>query len=222
MRRADRLLQILMLMRGRRIVTAQALAESLEVSVRTVYRDMADLSACGVPLQSEAGVGYRLLRGFDHAPLFFDGEELAALRLAARMTEAWADAGLAGAARRALNKIETAAPTLAPVEEHLFAPAVNNYPRDLLAELRGAIAGAHPVELHYTRADGQVSQRKVEPLGLFFWGAVWTLGAWCRLREDFRSFRVDRIQAMMICTDELIVPDPARGMAALIASYQSC
>src|SRR5579864_8105777 len=98
MRRADRLFQIVLHLRRRRISTARDLAQALAVSERTIYRDVQDLSACGLPIESAAGVGYRLRRGFDLPPLMFDREELQALRLGARMVRSWADPDLSQAA----------------------------------------------------------------------------------------------------------------------------
>ena len=109
MRRADRLFQIVQLLRGKRAVTARRLAERLDVSVRTIYRDMQDLSLSGVPILGEAGSGYRLLPGFDLPPLMFDIEELSALVLGARMVRAWSDPSLSAAAQQALDKIEAVA-----------------------------------------------------------------------------------------------------------------
>ena len=106
MRRADRLFQIVQLLRGRRVVTAAELAQDLEVSLRTVYRDVRDLIASGVPIEGEAGVGYMLPRGFDLPPLMFDEDEIEALVLGARMVEAWADPTLARRARGVLSKVE--------------------------------------------------------------------------------------------------------------------
>lgn len=126
MRRADRLFQIIQTLRRRRVVTAAYLAEELEVSERTIYRDMRDLSLSGVPIQGEAGVGYALPAGFDLPPLMFTEEELEALVLGARMVESWGDPKLATAARQALNKVEVVLPErlrLQGAEPPLFAPA---------------------------------------------------------------------------------------------------
>jgi predicted DNA-binding transcriptional regulator YafY len=100
MRRADRLFQIVLSLRRRRITTARDLARTLEVSERTIYRDVQELSACGLPIEGAAGVGYRLGRGFDLPPMMFDCDELQALRLGARMVRSWADPDLSEAAER--------------------------------------------------------------------------------------------------------------------------
>jgi predicted DNA-binding transcriptional regulator YafY len=202
MRRADRLFQIVLYLRRRRVATARDLAQALEVSERTIYRDVQELSACGLPIEGAAGVGYRVRRGFDLPPLMFDREELQALRLGARMVRSWADADLSQAAANALRKIEAVLPEdLDDPGEALFAPSVRPYPVRLVGLLRRAVTEHRKARLFYTREDGTASDRTVLPLGLFYWGAVWTLVAWCEMRNDFRSFRLDRIAEAEV-TDE--------------------
>ncbi len=198
MRRADRLFQIVLLLGRRRAVTARELAQALGVSERTIYRDIADLSLSGVPVEGEAGVGYLMRGGFQLPPLMFDAEELAALALGSRMVKGWADPDLGRAAERALLKIEAVLPPplKARMErEALLVPDFHVPPAMVapLGLLRRAIADSRKVAFAYTRADGQASQRVVRPLGLFFWGETWTLGAWCELRGEYRSFRLDRM-----------------------------
>ena len=198
MRRADRLFQIIELLRGRRLTTARTLAERLEVSERTVYRDVRDLMLSGVPIEGEAGVGYALRKGFDLPPLMFDREELEALVLGARFAQTWGGASLSEAARRALIKIEAVLPADRRQDLHrsrLFALDFN-VPSQIAATMdavRDAINQQQVLLMEYRREDGETSSREVRPLALYFWGAVWTLAAWCELRTDFRNFRVDRI-----------------------------
>jgi len=198
MRRADRLFQIVGLLDTSKAVTAHALAEALEVSVRTIYRDIQDLSMSGVAIEAEVGVGYRLMKGFHLPSLMFDEEELAALMLGARMVQAWTDKALAQSAHQALRKIENMLPEkLRPELERaeLFVPGFNvdSMTQKHLGILRGAIKKQHKVSYDYIRGDGQSSSRTVLPLGLFYWGRVWTLVAWCELRDEFRHFRLDRM-----------------------------
>lgn len=203
MRRADRLFQIIQLLRRRHVLTAAAMAEELEVSERTVYRDIADLVRSGVPIAGEAGVGYTLRRGFDLPPLMFTEEEIEALVLGTRVVSSWADEGLAKAAESALARIEAALPDRLKVKvagSRLFAPGfhVSHAIAGTLAELRKAIDARQKVHLDYTDADGAATERTVRPLGLFFWGTTWTLTAWCELRDDFRHFRLDRIGELRV------------------------
>lgn len=201
MRRADRLFEILLLLGRGKVLTARRLAERLEISERTVYRDVQDLMACGVPIDGEAGVGYVLRQGYHVPPLMFTPAELHALALGTRIVQGWVDRELAQAAQHALAKIEAALPAgLKPeiANLRLFAPTptIPALLERTFSDLRKAIADNRKVRFAYHRADGAGSHRTVRPLGLFYWGAKWTLGSWCELREDFRDFRVDRVEAL--------------------------
>ncbi len=211
MRRADRLFRIVGLLSHNRIVTARCLAEELEVSERTIYRDIQDLSLSGVPIEGEAGVGYRLMKGFHLPPLMFDEEELAALMLGARMVQAWTDKGLARAANQAMRKIENAIPERLKPEldrQEILVPDFNvgKGPMEHLALLRSAIKQQRKTAYDYTREDGQHSSRVVRPLGLFYWGRVWTLVGWCELRDGFRHFRLDRMKNLDLLQEKFDIP----------------
>jgi predicted DNA-binding transcriptional regulator YafY len=201
MRRADRLFAIVQYLRGRRLTTAAQLARWLEVSERTIYRYIAELGASGVPIDGEAGVGYRIRAGFDLPPLMFTFDEIDALAIGARFVEAWGGPKLAGGARSALAKIAAALPSdkrVALERSPLFAPGyfVDPKPGERLDALRRAIAEQEFADLDYKDAAGEITQRRVRPLGLYFWGDAWTLAAWCELRQDFRNFRLDRISGV--------------------------
>jgi predicted DNA-binding transcriptional regulator YafY len=217
MRRADRLFQIVLYLRRRRVATARDLAQALEVSERTIYRDVQELSACGLPIEGAAGVGYRVRRGFDLPPLMFDREELQALRLGARMVRSWADPDLSQAAGNALRKIEAVLPAdLDDPGEALYAPVFRTYPVQLVGLLRRAVTEHRKARFSYSREDGEASLRTVWPLGLFYWGAVWTLAAWCELRQDFRNFRLDRIADPEVTAD-LFTLEPGRTLEDFLA-----
>jgi len=216
MRRADRLFQLIQHLHYDRVTTARDLAESLEVSERTIYRDVQDLSLSGVPIEGEAGVGYRLLRGFHLPPLMFNDEELAALMLGARMVRAWTDKGLARAASQAMRKIEAVLPEhLKPelTREEILVPDFNasGPVAETLSLLRGAVKQQHKVCFAYTREDGKNSERVVQPLGLFYWGRVWTLVGWCELRDSFRHFRLDRMEEVTLL-DAVYEAVPGRNL----------
>jgi predicted DNA-binding transcriptional regulator YafY len=201
MRRADRLFAIVQYLRGRRVTTAAQLARWLDVSERTVYRDIADLAGSGVPVDGEAGLGYRIRAGFDLPPLMFTFDEIDALAIGARFVEAWAGPRLAIGARSALAKIAAALPSekrAALERAPLFAPGffIDPKPGERLDALRRAIAEQLFVDLGYKDVGDRVTQRRTRPLGLYFWGDVWTLAAWCELRRDFRNFRLDRIATL--------------------------
>lgn len=203
MRRADRLFQIVQFLRTRRITTARWLADILEVSERTIYRDMQDLMTTGVPIEGEAGMGYVIRRGYDLPPLMFSHDEITALTLGARIVNSWADPALAAAAQSVLSKIETVLPDSLKGEleqTRLYSPMVRMSAQTaaFMADLRYAIDQRNKVVIAYTRADDTLSERTIWPLGLFFWGKVWTLGAWCELRQAFRNFRLDRIESLQV------------------------
>jgi predicted DNA-binding transcriptional regulator YafY len=221
MRRADRLFQIVQLMRGGRLVTARKLAEKLEISDRTVYRDIRDLQASGVPIDGEAGVGYVLRHGFELPPLMFSRSEIEAIVLGTRMVEAWGGAQLAESAREALKKIGAVLPPdlRERVERtHLYAPGyrVPDAIRRRIDRLNDAIRGQQVAAIDYRREDGGASQRRIRPLGLYFWGGVWTVVAWCELRLDFRSFRVDRMDRLEVL-DERFPSDPEKSLRAFLS-----
>lgn len=207
MRRADRLFQIVQMLRTHRCLTAAQIAESLEVSVRTIYRDVQDLSLSGIPIISETGTGYRLDKNYNLPAVTFTENELESLILGARMVQAWSDRQLASEATRALQRIESILPMqlkaafetteLMVPAFHIFSDVAENLPI-----IRKAIKTSHKIELDYRKQDGEFSTRTIWPLGLFFWGKVWTLVAWCELRNDFRQFRIDRMKK--------ITPTPTR------------
>ena len=199
MRRADRLFRIIQLLRGKgRARTARWLAEQLEVSERTVYRDVRDLIASGTPIEGEAGVGYTL-RHYDLPPLMFDAEEIEALALGARVVQAFGDEALAQAAASVVSKVEAVLPArLRPRlgGAALFAPRAGGTVRSGVTHLlvvRAALGERTKLRIRYRKEAGDESDRVVRPLGAFFWGWNWTLTAWCELRSDFRNFRLDRI-----------------------------
>jgi predicted DNA-binding transcriptional regulator YafY len=220
MRRADRLFRLIQLLRPGRVTTAQVLARQLAVSERTVYRDIRDLSLSGVPIIGEAGVGYTVREGFSLPPLMFSADEVAALVLGARMVKSWGDPVLAGDAERVLNKVAAVLPS--DLKERLaaaplFAPpfsGIDAQVANTLTLLRGAVDGKHKVRFGYTREDGKNTTRTVWPLGLFFWGRVWTLGAWCERRAALRNFRLDRMDGATL-TGESYRETPGRTLGDL-------
>jgi predicted DNA-binding transcriptional regulator YafY len=224
MRRADRLFQIIQLLRRRRgSTTARVLAEKLEVSPRTVYRDIADLVAAGTPVQGEAGVGYRLRADYDLPPLMFDRDEIQALVLGARIVQQFGDAGLARAAGSVVAKVAAILPpALQPVlgQTLLFVPGLSwgTAVSDRLACAREALLARRKLRLRYRAEDGGLSERTIRPLGAFFWGRNWTLAAWCELRQEFRNFRIDRVEQSTLL-EETFDDEPGRTLADLMARY---
>ena len=201
MRRADRLFQIIQMLRTRQWVTAARIAEELEVSVRTVYRDVQDLSLSGTPILSETGRGYKLDKSYNLPPITFSEAELESLILGARMVQVWSDKQLAGNATSALQRIQTVVPEQLKSTfdtTNLMVPDLKPVPGTAakLQEIRSAIKSKTKILIEYKREDKTPSKRTLWPLGLFFWGQVWTLVAWCELRRGHRQFRIDRIESI--------------------------
>lgn len=224
MRRGDRLFQLVQLIRGRRLSTAAFLAERLQVSLRTVYRDVADLIAQGVPIDGEAGVGYRMRAGFDLPPLMFTTDEAKALVAAVRLAQPRLDTALAAQAEGALSKILSVLPaaTRAAAESlAVYAPTgvIDLATRDRLEALRLAIEARRKLKLHYRDLKEADTERVVRPLGCFYWSQVWTLAAWCETRQGFRSFRVDRIQGVTLL-DERFRDEPGMTLADMFRAYE--
>jgi predicted DNA-binding transcriptional regulator YafY len=200
-RRADRLLSLLELLRGRPVSTAASLAATLEVSIRTVYRDIEALIATGVPVRGEAGVGYMLEAGYYLPPLNLTAEEAEALALGARVLANWSDGAVAGQAAAALAKIRAVLPAAgqAGVDQEIFwAPqwVERQAPKVDLLELKRAAQLRRVLVIEYEALNGARSTRTVRPLSINFFGPVWLLAAWCEQAGDFRCFRLDRIDSM--------------------------
>ena len=217
MRRADRLFQIVQYLRGGRLVTAAMLAERLEVSERTIYRDIADLQSTGVPIDGEAGVGYIMRQGYDLPPLMFSRDEIVALVTGARLARAWGGASVARAAEEALIKIEAVLPDseksrISKTEIHAPEFMMSQDNRNRFDQLERAADEKMVLQISYLDVNGSATGRRVRPLGLWFWGKVWTLAAWCELRTDFRTFRLDRIESILE-TGEGFRPERGRTLA---------
>lgn len=222
MRRADRLFRIVQYLRGGRLWTAATLAERLEVTPRTIYRDVADLIGSGVPIEGEAGVGYVMRAGYDLPPLMFTSDEIVALVAGARLIRAWGGTQMAAAAEEALVKIAAVLPEAertraARVPIHAFAaPEMSADLRARIDRFEAAAEASHRLDIAYSDQAGQPSRRTVRPLGLWFWGKVWTAVCWCELRRDFRMFRLDRIET--IADAGRYRPEPGQTLRDFYAS----
>lgn len=224
MRRTERLFQIIQILRRReRAVTAQAMATELEVAVRTVYRDIAELQAQRVPIEGSAGIGYLLRDGYDLPPLMFGEDEIDALVMGARIVESWADPALARAAGDVLAKIAAVVPQgLRPrvMGMALAAPPSGRRPEPKVdvATLRRAVREQRKIEIDYLALDDTPSVRTLWPLSLAFFPPVWLLVAWCEMRVDFRSFRVDRIERLTV-QDERYPQQKGRRLIDYLAAF---
>lgn len=219
--RAERLLALLQELRGRRVpVSAAALAGRLQVSQRTLYRDIQSLRAQGADIAGEAGVGYLLRPGFTLPPLMFTPEELDALALGALWVRRNGDSALAAAAGRAMAKISAVAPKEGgefidtPTQ---LVPAVRQRPSEdaWMPMLRDAMRAERKVALSYVDVKGAASRRVIWPIALGFMSEVRVVAAWCQTREAFRHFRVDRIDALEIAPERF-----PRRRRALLAEWR--
>ncbi|MEM8812703.1 MAG: YafY family protein [Pseudomonadota bacterium] len=196
MPRTDRLFELIQLLRSSRTTrTAASLADELEVSVRTVYRDISLLQSLRVPVEGEAGIGYMMRNGYDLPPLMFNASELEAIRFGLAMIGQRGDQAMHKSALSAMRKIENVLPDsignlIPPGTVHFVQGHASNAH---LEAVRAAIRNPHYIELVYEAADGTVSQRTIMPLALIFFAQATIAAAWCEMREDFRHFRVDRM-----------------------------
>jgi len=204
------------------VTTAKQIALKLEVSERTVYRDVRDLILAGTPIDGEAGVGYRIRPGYDLPPLMFDRDEIQALVLGARIVRQFGDPSLARASEAILSKVATVLPKeLEPLlaETRLFVPNIVGGSRsaDGLAVAREALTDRRRMRFHYTSERGDATERTVRPLGIFFWGRTWSLAAWCEMRVGFRNFRLDRVREAALL--DRFEDEPGRTLKDLLAQY---
>jgi predicted DNA-binding transcriptional regulator YafY len=201
MRRADRLFQIIQILRrSHRPITADGIAAELETSKRTVYRDIADLIGQRVPIRGEAGLGYVLDGDFDMPPLMLTPDEIEAAVLGAQWVAGRGDPVLAGAARDLIAKIATAVPER--LRPFIAEPAIGTRPGSAMApdgidiaRTRAWIHSGRKIRITYRDEQGETSERTIWPVIIGYFEAIRMLAAWCELREDLRNFRTDRIVA---------------------------
>lgn len=223
MRRTDRLFELIQILRDGRLHRAQDMAERLEVSVRTLYRDMDTLVASGIPVQGERGVGYMMTAPVSLPPLNLTMTELEALHLGLAVVRQAADRELQAGARSLAEKIDSIVPESRSAPPEGWGVAVYPFIEaqagfDHMPLLRQAIRQKRKLWLIYRDGAGQQSQRMIRPLQLEYWGRVWTCPAWCEKRQDFRSFRVDRIETVEL-TAARFREEPGKSLADYLASF---
>jgi predicted DNA-binding transcriptional regulator YafY len=212
MNRVDRLVAIILLMQSRRVVRTQDIAEHFDISTRTVYRDLKALSEAGVPVAAEFGEGYSLVEGYHLPPVMFTREEATALFLGGKFVEKLTDASLVKHAESALLKIQSVLPD--ETNEYLDRlhaatamflrqpPDRSGFRDDTLATIQDAIVQRNIVAMeYYANYRDSFSKRDIEPLGLVYYGNQWHVIGYCRLRQDYRDFRIDRIKSISILTE---------------------
>lgn len=193
-------------------MTAQQLADVLEISVRTLYRDIQALVLSGVPVEGEAGIGYRLRPGYQLPPLMFDAEEVLALLVGSRMVRAFTDPDLARAALRAESKIRSILPPdlqQKAARQPYRIPVLQRDERARIVhrDLRRACESQRCVQIDYLDRQEAATTRVVYPLAIMGWRESWSLLAWCEMRQAYRNFRLDRVHALTLLARSFEVTD---------------
>jgi predicted DNA-binding transcriptional regulator YafY len=206
MNRTDRLVAMVMQLQGRRVVRAEELAAHFEVTVRTIYRDIAALGEAGVPVVGEAGVGYSLVKGYHLPPIMFTAEEATAFFVGGELVKQFSDASLIAPMESALAKIRSVLPRERQddLDRLARATAIMGTPKlptgidqRILLPIQQAVVMRRVLRMTYRgKAREEETLREVEPVGVVYYGGAWYLVAWCRLRKDFRQFKLERIRAL--------------------------
>jgi predicted DNA-binding transcriptional regulator YafY len=220
MRRAERLFRLVNELRSRSVSRAEDLAAYFEISVRTVYRDIVHLQASGLPIEGEAGVGYILRPGFDLPAMTFTFEQLDALAIGLSFVEVAGDTSLSQSAREVRAKLQASLPE--PEKRKLedapmFASRRHGRADPNLKIVRQAIREAKILRLHYSDAEGMLSDRRGRPLAIWAFTEGWLFVGWCELRKDFRGFRLDRISAIEE-TSVRFTDDPDKNLATYLST----
>lgn len=222
MRKAERLFQVVNLIRTKQPITAEKIAEELDVSVRTIYRYIDDLSVSGIPIYGTTGIGYKLHAHFELPPLNLTEGELDALILGVKMVTSWTGDSLAASARSLASKIESELPSDLKKEysRTIYAPdySDNSNNKNVWEVIYKSIKKLNSVLIEYRALDGAETTRTIYPLGLFYWGGKWTIGSWCTLRQDYRGFRLDRIEK--ISTKDEVLNSKEINLEAYLASVK--
>ena len=206
MNRIDRLTAILIQLQTKRVVKAEEIADRFEISLRTVYRDVKALMEAGVPIGSEAGKGYFVVAGYHLPPVMFNQEEASALMLAGKLVEKMTDQSIRKAFESALLKIKSVLndaekdhlENLQSVVQVWRQPRTREpeFPDHFLTGIQRAVVQKEILEIEYYSNDHATTKRELEPIGLFYYSGGWHLIAWCRMRNDYRDFRADRIKSL--------------------------
>ncbi len=208
MTRAERLLELTLLLRSRRTaITAETIAELMHISPRTVYRDVQSLIMAGVPVTGEPGVGYLIRPGNHLPPLLFTPDEIQALIVGSRMVQAFTDKDLARGARTAELKIRSVLtePLKRHAEQQPYRIPImesDDPLREVHGRLRRACEQHYKIRVLYRDEKQLRSERILWPLAMVGWSGRWTLLAWCELRRDYRNFRFDRIESLDVLVEQ--------------------
>ncbi len=209
MNRIDRLTAILIQLQTKRTITAQEVAERFDISVRTVYRDIRALEEAGVPIGAEAGKGYFIMEGYHLPPVMFTKQEASAMLVGGKLLELQPDQSTREYFNNALLKVRSVLrfqekDHIENLDDHVYIlpqpqHKTTNIPNNFLSDIQGAIVGKFLVGFDYfSNYKGEYTNRVVEPSGLCYYSDQWHLIAFCRMRQDFRDFRLDRISKLII------------------------
>lgn len=215
MNRIDRLTAMLIHLQSKRIVRAEEMADRFEISLRTVYRDVKALMEAGVPIGSEAGKGYFIVDGYHLPPVMFTQEEAGAMLLAGKFVEKMTDKSVRSAFDSAMYKIkavlhEEEKEHLENLQAHIEV-MVNpkttvsgqaGFPDHFMSDIQKAVVSKTVIQMDYLNTQEALSHREVEPIGMFYYSAAWHLIAWCRLRNGYRDFRIDRIKKLITSNEK--------------------
>lgn len=209
MSQLSRLISILTLLRSKRLLTANELSQKYDVSVRTIYKDIRKLEEAGVPVVTIEGKGYSLMEGYTVAPVQFTEKEANALITAQHLVKQTNDSSFVEDFQDALTKIKSVFKTSVQEKSELlqrniyvFEPNYEKISSSALSDIQLAITNFNYVEINYQKAnDYKVSFRKIEPYAFYSTNRKWILIAWCHLRNEYRAFRLDRIQHYKIINE---------------------
>ena len=218
MNRIDRLTAILIHLQTKRIVTAKEITERFDISLRTVYRDIRALEDAGVPIGAETGKGYFIVEGYHLPPVMFTKDEAGALLLGAKLIERFSDSSVKEHFDASLYKIKSVLKTqdkeyINTLDEHIEVLDSNRrrregFPDNFLSDIQSVVGENRVIKINYhSRYKDELTSREIEPIGLCFYSSNWHLIAYCRLREDYRDFRVDRIKETVVTESSF---DPGR------------
>ncbi len=230
MNRTDRLVAMVMFLQGRRVVKADELAAHFEVTVRTIYRDVSALSEAGVPVVGEAGVGYSLVKGYHLPPVMFTAEEAMALFVGGELVKQFSDASMSEPMDSALLKIRSVLPRERQDDIERLNRAIAVFGRGRLPSgldqrtllpIQQAIVSRRVLRMNYRGRERGPTLREVEPLGVAFHHAAWYLVAWCRLRADFRYFKLERLRGLEVLA-ERFEARPDFSLREYLAKAMSC
>ncbi|HMJ67544.1 MAG TPA: YafY family protein [Cyclobacteriaceae bacterium] len=210
MNRIDRLTAILIHLQTKRVVKAEEISGRFEISLRTVYRDVKALMEAGVPIGSEAGKGYFIVDGYHLPPVMFTQDEASSMLLAGKLVDKMADKSVRTAYESAMHKIksvlnESEKDHLQNLESHIEVFLRSRYevkqreefPDHFMTEIQRAVAKKEVLRIDYSNNEEEMSQREVEPIGVFYYSMAWHLIGWCKLRNGYRDFRADRIKTLV-------------------------